>query len=136
MIISGRWRLEFMHLKYILVLKSSAMSSSLLLIELPFDCETSVSYAVNQLISSGFHVSRSFELDSACGSFSSGICVHDPKSPCRCQLVILQITDYELEPMISMIFHSYNGKTEIFLDNDEKITGQGIKDRIAQALDF
>lgn len=109
------------------------MSGNLHLLDLPFDYNTCIAYTFHQLANAGLHVSRSFELDSACGSLSTGICSHDPKSPCKCQLVVLLVTDSGLEP-VSIILHSFNDKTEIFLDDGEKITRQGIKDRIARAL--
>lgn len=111
------------------------MSSNFHILDLPFDCETSVAYSVHQLINAGLHVSRSFELDSACGSLMTGICFHDPNSPCMCQMVILQVLEAELEP-VSIIFHSYNGETEVFLDSEENRTEPGVKGRITQALVF
>lgn len=109
------------------------MSFNLPLLDLPFDSDTSVAYIVHLLTNRKLHVSRSFKLDSACGSLSTGICSHDPKSPCECQLVVLLVTDSGLEP-VSIILHSYNDNTEIFLDDGEKITGQEINERITQAL--
>lgn len=111
------------------------MSSSQRLIDIPFDCETSVAYTVHQLKNAGLHVSRSFELDSACGSLTTGICSHDQESPCKCQLVVLRVTVSGSEP-VSLILHSYNGKTEVYLDEIGPSTRQEIKARINQALVF
>lgn len=109
------------------------MASNFHILDIPFDCETSVAYVTHQLINTGLHVSRSFELDSACGSLMTGICFHDPNSPCKCQMVILQVIEAELAP-VSVVFHSYKDETEVLLDYEEKTTEPGIIECITKAL--
>ncbi len=107
--------------------------STLRLLDLPFDCETSVSYIVQQLNHTGLHAARSFEIDSACASLATGICSHDLNSPCTCQLVVLLVADSCLEP-VSVILHSYSSKTEIYVDDAESGSRREIIDQIIQAL--
>jgi hypothetical protein len=109
------------------------MSKTYHLLDLPFDCETSQAYTVHLLRTSGLHAKPTFELDSACGSLSTGICSHDPNSSCSCRLVVLRVADFTHET-VSLILHSYDNKTEIFLEEAKKTTGQEIKDRITKAL--
>ena len=99
--------------------------SSLHLLDLPLDCETSVAFVAHQLRNTGLHAVRSFEIDSACGSLATGICSHDPGSPCMCQLVVLQVSDSCPAP-VSLILHTYHNQTEIFIDGAEADARQGI----------
>ena len=110
-----------------------SVMSTLRLLDLPFDRETSVAYIVQQLSNTGLHAARSFEIDSACGSLTTGICSHDLNSACTCQMVVLLVTDSCPEP-VSIILHSYSSKTEIYIDETEKGSRQDIIDRIIQAL--
>lgn len=109
------------------------MTDNLPLLELPFNCETAMVYTAHQLANVGLHVSPSFELDASCGSLGTGICLHDPNSPCNCQLAVLRVIESDPES-VSVVLHSYHGITEIFVDCHDKTQGERIKDRITQAL--
>ena len=111
------------------------MSGTAHLLDLPFDCENAQAYLVHLLKASGLNVKPTFELDSACASLSTGICSHDPDSLCSCRLVVLRVANYPNE-IVSIILHSYDDKTEVFLEELEEPASPEVKNRIRTALVF
>lgn len=78
------------------------------------DCETVVRQVTQNLEGTGLRVVRSFDLRSACASFTDNICPHHGTAPCDCQLVILLI--YGAGAPVSLILHSHRGQTELQWD--------------------
>lgn len=70
---------------------------------------------MEQLEAAGMQVVKSFDLRSACASFTDNICPHHGTSPCDCQLIVLLIYGIENWP-ISLILHSHRGQTELQWD--------------------
>ena len=84
-------------------------------ITLPFDCEIVLALFSLKLVSEGFHVAHSFEIESACTSFTETACPHTGKSPCDCQLVT--VFAYEQNgSSIPLVFHGHAGQTEMYID--------------------
>jgi len=78
------------------------------------DCETVVRQVTQNLEGTGLRVVRSFDLHSACASFTDNICPHHGTAPCDCQLVILLI--YGAGAPVSLTLHSHRGQTELQWD--------------------
>lgn len=77
------------------------------------DCDLAIAWVKLCLFEKGFFAQHNFELTSACASFTNTSCPHRPDQVCNCQLATLQISGRNL-PAFSLVFHSYDGSTEIF----------------------
>lgn len=82
------------------------------LLQLSLDGETTVALVTHVLTKAGLHVQRSFDLQSACASFTDNVCPHHGDTPCDCQLVVLLVYLKESRP-VSLIIHSHRGTTEL-----------------------
>jgi len=79
------------------------------------DCETVIRQVTENLEAAGLRVVRSFDLRSACASFTDNVCPHHGSAPCDCQLVVLLIYGVTLTP-VSLILHSHRKQTELQWD--------------------
>lgn len=77
--------------------------------------ECAVRWVTQCLTAAGLRVVRSFDLQSACASFTDNTCPHHGASHCDCQLVVLLVYGAEVTPA-SLILHNHRDKTEIQLD--------------------
>lgn len=84
------------------------------LLDLHEDCENTVASVTALLTSSGLRVVRSFDLQSACASYTSPVCPHHGQKDCDCQLVVLMIYGSQEQPS-SLILHSSGGQTQVGL---------------------
>lgn len=90
------------------------MNQAMRLSTLNLDCETVIANLTRQFSYHTLRVVRSFDLQSACASFTELTCPHHDDSPCDCQLVVLLIYGVEATP-VSLMLHSHRGITEIDL---------------------
>lgn len=112
------------------------MSRSDRLLDLPYDGETALSFAIQLLINAGLQVARTFELDSACASFTNKVCPHTGEAPCGCQIFVLLVLNGIYTP-VSLVFHSYKYKTELYLDGGgEQPVCQDLENRIIEVLNI
>ena len=77
------------------------------------DCDSAVALVKICLFEKGFYAEHNFELTSACASFTNPLCPHRPDQVCNCQLATLRICGRNF-PAFPLVFHSYDGYTEIF----------------------
>jgi hypothetical protein len=77
------------------------------------DCDSAIALVKLCLWEKGFYAQHNFGLTSACASFTDLLCPHRPNQICNCQLATLQICGRNL-PAFPLVFHSYDGYTEIF----------------------
>jgi hypothetical protein len=84
---------------------------------IPAGSDVSVALVSLELVAHGYYVANTFEIDSACASFANNVCAHHGESPCECQLKVLQVFD-KPSRSLNLIFHTYRGVTELFLDGD------------------
>jgi hypothetical protein len=83
--------------------------------DLPFDGKTALAFTIQLLINAGLQVARTFELDSACASFTNKVCPHSGEAPCGCQVFVLLVLNGISTP-VSLVLHSCKDITEVFLD--------------------
>ena len=81
---------------------------------LDMDTETTIAHLTLWLTSQGLRIVRSFDLQSACASFTDRICPHHGDYPCDCQLVVLLVYGAEASPA-SIMLHTHRGKTDVDL---------------------
>lgn len=93
------------------------MSQTEPFLQLPLRHEIVVSQISLRLVAEGFRVTQTFELDSACASFTDNVCPHKGTSPCKCQLIVLMVYEAAVHP-VSLVFHGDDKETEIFLAVD------------------
>ncbi|HUF39377.1 MAG TPA: hypothetical protein VMN57_12705 [Anaerolineales bacterium] len=79
------------------------------------DGETVIRQAAESLEAAGLRVFKTFDLRSACASFTDNNCPHHGSAPCDCQLVVLLIYGPD-DPPISLVLHSHRGLTELQWD--------------------
>jgi hypothetical protein len=91
------------------------MNSEKFSIPLPFDIDTVLALISLRLVSEGFAVAHSFELDSACASFTETACPHTGRSPCDCRLVTLFACNQN-DPPVPLVFHGHADRTEIHIE--------------------
>ncbi len=90
------------------------MNQATHLATLDLDCETVIAQLSRQFAAWGLRVVRSFDLQSACASFSDLICPHHGDAVCDCQMVVLLVYGTEAVPA-SLVIHTHRGKTDIDL---------------------
>jgi hypothetical protein len=99
------------------------------------DAGATVRQVTLQLEATGMRVVKSFDLRSACASFTENVCPHHSTSPCDCQLVVLLIYGTGALP-VSLILHGHRGQTELQWDNAPEFRpGPEGRALILQALD-
>jgi hypothetical protein len=104
------------------------------ILRLPLRHEIVVSQVSLCLVAEGFQVTQTFELGSACASFTDNVCPHKGSSPCKCQLIVLMIYGATVHP-VSLVFHGDDKETEIFLAVDlTQSRDLDFENRIQQAL--
>ncbi len=81
---------------------------------LDMDSETTIAHLTQWLTNQELRIVRSFDLQSACASFSDRICPHHGDYPCDCQLVVLLVYSAAAAP-VSIMLHTHRGKTDIDL---------------------
>jgi hypothetical protein len=86
-----------------------------------------------ELVAHGYYVANTFEIDSACASFTNNICAHHGECPCRCQLKVLQIFD-KPSRSLNLIFHTYREVTELFLDCEGAAAQDDLEVKLRQTL--
>ena len=82
------------------------------ILQLSLDGETTTALVTHVLTEAGLRVQRSFDLQSACASFTDNVCPHHGDAPCDCQLVVLLVYLKESRP-VSLVLHSHRGTTEL-----------------------
>lgn len=100
------------------VFQGKVVDTRELIASIPSECNVAIAMLSLELISHGYYVANTFELDSAYGSFVNNICAHYGECPCKCQLNVLQVFD-KPSRSLCLIFHSYQGVTELYLDSEE-----------------
>jgi hypothetical protein len=76
------------------------------------DCDSTLALLTICLRNRGFHTLHSFELNSACASFSDPTCPHHPGQTCECRLVTLAVYREDIG-VIPLVLHGHAYKTEI-----------------------
>ncbi|GAB4577453.1 MAG: hypothetical protein Fur0022_01840 [Anaerolineales bacterium] len=98
------------------------------------DGETVIRQVMQNLAAAGLRVVRSFDLRSACASFTENVCPHHGTTPCDCQLVVLLVYGIGVAP-VSLVLHSHMGQTELQWDETpEARPSPEQKEFILQAL--
>lgn len=99
------------------------------------DCETVIAQLSQQLATWGLQVARSFDLQSACASFTDLICPHHGDAICDCQMVVLLVYGTEGAPA-SLVLHTHRGKTDIDLvDSPSNRPAKDLEKTIRLAFD-
>ncbi len=88
------------------------MDKNVPLLTLSLDCETAVDLVTDHLTKNGMKVIRSFDLRSACASFTENVCPHHKTSPCNCQMVVLLVYNDSSFPA-SLVVHGHDTYTEL-----------------------
>jgi hypothetical protein len=102
---------------------------------LNLDCEATIAQLTERLTCHGLRVVRSFDLKSACASFTDLTCSHHGDTPCDCQMVVLLVYGAEAAPA-SIVLHSHRGKTDIDLvDSAINKHDSELEKTILQAVD-
>jgi len=77
------------------------------------DCDSTLALLHICLRKQGFCSTHSFELTSACASFSDPTCPHHPGKICECQLVTLSVYRDDIG-VIPLVLHGHAYKTEVY----------------------
>jgi hypothetical protein len=102
---------------------------------LNLDCESTYAQLHRWFTYYELRVVRSFDLQSACASFTDLTCPHHGDSSCDCQLVVLLVYGTEAAPA-SIVLHSHRGKTDVDLvDSPNNRPDQDLKKMIRLAFD-
>ncbi len=87
-----------------------------------------------RLAAEGLRAAPTFELDSACATFTDEICPHTGSEPCNCKLIVLMVYGPAVHP-VSLVFHGGNEETEVFMEVDlTRSRDLDFEYRIQQAL--
>ena len=98
-------------------------------ITLPFDIDSTLALISLRLGSEGLAVAHSFDLDSACASFTQTTCPHTGKSPCECRLVTLLACEQN-GSAIPLVFHGHANQTEIHIEASAQPLDRSLLERI------
>jgi hypothetical protein len=110
------------------------MNQRAFLLELPAGLEITQAYIVYLMSVHGLRAERGFEVDSACGSGRERIFPHHGSAPCECRLSVVRIREGD-SASVSLILHSFSGRTELFLEPDpETPVSLQLSRKILQAI--
>ena len=90
------------------------MSDTFLILEQPSD--EAVAWVIHQVNEAGLQVLRTFDLQMARLAHTECTCPQHGTDQCDCQMVVLLVYGGHIQP-ISLVAHSYDGKTWISLVN-------------------
>ena len=110
------------------------MYQSSAILSLQTDSQTAIEQSVQQLVRSGFHVMRSFDLKVARAAHVGCPCPHHGTDQCDCQMVVLLVYR-QYETPVTLVVHGHDGQTEIALvDPPEQCYSQEIIHAILDAF--
>jgi len=111
------------------------MNQATRLSTLDLDCESAIAQITRQFTAWELRVVRSFDLQSACASFSDLSCPHHGDAVCDCQMVVLLVYGVEAAPA-SLVLHTHRGKTDIDLvDSPSNRSAKDLEKTIRLAFD-
>lgn len=93
------------------------MSELIPMLNLPLNIEIVLTQVSLRLVAEGLRVVPTFELGSACATFTDEICPHTGTRPCKCQLIVLMVYESAVRA-VSPVFHRGDEATEIFMEVD------------------
>jgi hypothetical protein len=91
--------------------------------------ETTVAWMVQQLVTSGFQVERTFDLQAARLAHAECSCTHHGTKGCNCQMVVLIV--HNETQIATVVAHGQDEHTCLSVVNGEN---QSIDERVFQAL--
>jgi hypothetical protein len=90
------------------------MSTLTPILTLRQSAESTVAWAVQQLIAYGFQIEQTFDLHAARMAHVDCSCPYHGTSDCTCQMVVLLVYGKGLQPL-TVIAHGYDGQTSLSL---------------------
>lgn len=93
------------------------------ILTLPMDHDSACTLVRLCLFEKGFRAENSFDMTSACASFTETYCPHQPDHPCACRLSTLTIFGNNL-PAVPLVIHSDGTQAEIFYEEDTPLASE------------
>ncbi|HEX6303274.1 MAG TPA: hypothetical protein VFZ76_03730 [Anaerolineales bacterium] len=110
------------------------MNQTKLLLELTLDSETAIGLIKSLLAEADLRAVRTFDLQSACASFTEKNCPHHGNGPCNCQLVVLQVYGQYPVP-VPLVIHGCDQQSEVYtLDSPDQPSQPDFDKQIRQIL--
>ena len=111
------------------------MHQDTLITRVKLDCESTTRLIFHDLTQAGFDVVRSFDLQAARSSHLDCPCPNHGTDKCTCQIVVLLVYGYDLNPL-ALIIHSLDENTHIsMVENPQQKYPHGFHDLIKNTID-